>query len=77
MYCLSSYLRVAEELVLSIVGLVQAVELGLAVDVSDEAPGVEAVLAVGHIHIRDQLSLILQLLHHIRLPKDATRLGIG
>lgn len=75
LYC--PYLRVAEELVLGVVGLVQTVELGLAVYVSDEAPRVEAVLTVGHVNIGDQLSLILQLLHHIRLPKDATRLGIG
>jgi hypothetical protein len=75
LYC--PYLRVAEELVLGVVGLVQAVELGLAVYVSDEAPRVEAILAVGHVNIGDQLPLILQLLYHIRLPKDATRLGIG
>lgn len=59
-----------------VVGLENAAELGPAIDISHEGPGVESVLAGGDLFVAQQAPLPLQQAHHIRRTKHAAWLRV-
>mmetsp|Transcript_20922 Transcript_20922/g.60923 ORF Transcript_20922/g.60923 Transcript_20922/m.60923 type:complete len:351 (-) Transcript_20922:2-1054(-) len=69
-------LRIRQELVLGVVALVDAADLGHAVQVAHEGPRVHLLLARPDLIVVDEIPL-LQHLHHVRLAQDARRLDVG
>ena len=62
------YLGVAEELVLRVIALVDARQLGVVVEIADKAPRVHASLARLDVLVGQQAPLALQDLHHVGRP---------
>lgn len=71
------YLRIAEELVLSIVALVDARQLRVVVQIAHEAPRVHTPLARLHIVVGQQVALALQHLHNVGRSQHAPWLGVS